>query len=137
MKGSYCVLQEEQQAGKEQLPSKIILIVEGDDSTGMMLVQVIREETSYCPLLASDSFAALKAIGHFKPSLFILDEWLPRMNGLELCERLHGMKDLQDIPVLLISTALSNEELEKRRIVSISKPLNLDKLLDTVEQLLA
>jgi response regulator RpfG family c-di-GMP phosphodiesterase len=45
-----------------------------------------------------------KFIRSFKPDLMLLDERLLTRDGTDLLQRLHLMKDLQDIPLLLLGT---------------------------------
>ncbi len=128
--------------GKEQSPKekdtsvKTVLVVEDDTGIGTFLVQAILQETHYQALLVSDGFQALKTVTNIKPSLFILDYQLPRMNGLELYDNLHTTKGLEHIPALIISARLPKHEIEKRKLASMSKPLELDDFLQAIEKLL-
>src|SRR5947208_297748 len=115
---------------------KTVLVVEDDTGIGNFLVQAISQETSHHALLVADGFQALKAVASIKPSLFILDYQLPRMNGIELYDKLHTTKGLEEIPAIVISARLPKHEIEKRRIIAMSKPLELDDFLNTIEKLL-
>ena len=65
----------------ENIAVKSILVVEDDSDIGLFLVQAISQETPHQALLVTDGFQALKAVASIKPNLFILDYWLPSMNG--------------------------------------------------------
>ncbi len=114
-----------------------ILIVEDDEGIGSFLVEAIKQETPHQPLLASDSYQALEFVHDLKPSLLILDYWLPRINGLALYDQLHATKELKDVPALMISANCPWQEVKKRKITCMQKPIGLDELLQTVETLLA
>jgi CheY-like chemotaxis protein len=116
---------------------KSILLVEDDESIGEVLVQAITQETSYIVTLARNGQDALKSVEQIKPQLLILDYQLPRMNGLELYDRLHDMQELQDVPTIMISARLPRQELKKRQITAMNKPIDLDDFLQTIEQFLA
>src|SRR5215471_16585445 len=116
---------------------KSILVVEDDSDIGLFLVQAISQETPYQAMLVTDGFQALKAIASIKPNLFILDYWLPSMNGIELYDRLHATDGLQEVPTIMISAQLPRRELIKRNIHSLNKPLELDEFLRLVERLLS
>jgi CheY-like chemotaxis protein len=122
---------------KERTTHKTILVVEDDNSIGDLLVDVLSQETPYKPVLVTDGFQALEAVTTMKPNLFITDYRLPYMNGIELYDRLHATKELENVPVLLISAYPPTREIQKRKLISMSKPFELDDLLDTVERLLA
>jgi len=115
---------------------KTILVVEDDTDIGSFLVQAISQETHHQAMLVTDGFQALKAITNIKPNLFILDYQLPSMNGIELYDRIQETKDLETIPAILISARLPKQEIAKRKIVGMAKPLELDEFLQTIEKLL-
>jgi CheY-like chemotaxis protein len=117
-------------------PVKTVLVVEDDTGIGTFLVQAISQETSYHALLAPDGFQALKIVESIKPSLFVLDYHLPQMNGIELYDHLHAIKGLEDIPAIIVSARLPKQEIEKRHILSMTKPLELDDFLQAIEKLL-
>ena len=71
----------EQNSG-ENNTVKTVLVVEDDTGIGNFLVQAISQETTHHALLVADAFQALKTVASIKPSLFILDYQLPRMNGI-------------------------------------------------------
>lgn len=115
---------------------KTILVVEDDVGIGSFLAQAISQETDHQALLVTDGFQALKTVMDIKPSLFILDYQLPRMNGIELYDRLHAIEGLEGVPAILISARLPKQEIDKRHIAGMSKPLDLDEFLHTIEELL-
>lgn len=71
-----------------------------------------------------------------KPSLFILDYQLPRMNGIELYDKLHAIETLANVPAIMMSAGLPDKELEKRKILGMNKPIDLDDFLQTIDQFL-
>lgn len=115
---------------------KTILVVEDDNGIGTFLVQAITQETPHLALLVSDGFQALNAVANIKPSLFILDYQLPRMNGIELYDKLHASKEMENVPAIIISVRLPKKEIEHRKIAGMSKPLELDDFLQLIEKML-
>ena len=116
---------------------KTILVVEDDDGIGSLLVEALSQETPYKALLVTDGWQALRIIHDIKPCLFITDYRLPLMNGIELYDRLRSMQALADTPTIIMSANLPEEEVARRKLISLKKPFELDELLDTVEKLLA
>lgn len=129
-------MSQEQKTPDEQTTVKTILIVEDDNNIGEVFVQAISQETPYLAVLVADGVAALETVKGVKPNLFILDYQLPRMNGIELYDRLHAIKELEDIPAIMMSARLPRQELEKRAMVGLNKPIDLDDFLQTIERLL-
>jgi DNA-binding response OmpR family regulator len=119
-----------------QATIKTILIVEDDINIGEVFVQAISQETAHLAILVADGLAALETVKSIKPNLFILDYQLPHMNGIELYDRLHAIKELNRVPAIMMSARLPYQELEKRAIVGLNKPIDLDEFLKTIEELL-
>lgn len=128
--------EQEQLPGEKSARVKTILVVEDDIGIGSFLVQAILQETRYQAMLVPDGFEALKVIKSIKPNLFILDYQLPKMNGIELYDKLHAWEGLEKVPAVLISARLPKRDIEERKIVGMSKPLELDEFLHTIEELL-
>jgi len=80
---------------------------------------------------------ALGIIQNTLPDLFLLDYYLPRMNGLDLYDRLHEIEALSHVPTIFMSANPPLKELKKRNLLSVRKPFNLRELLHTIEWLLA
>jgi CheY-like chemotaxis protein len=118
--------------------AKVILIVEDDEDIGAFLVAVIEQETPYHPVWVSDGFAALKIAHDMKPDLIILDYQLPHMNGIEVYDQLRARQELADVPAVLMTAGMGmpHHAVEKRKIVGISKPLELSMFLEMIDKLL-
>ncbi len=121
---------------------KTILVVEDDEDLGELILEVLEREEfqnkTHCHVvLATDGREALKVMDVIKPNLFLLDYYLPRMNGLDLYDRLHAMEGLQEVPAIFISANPPMREIEKRKLIGMRKPFNLRELVHTVEHLLA
>jgi DNA-binding response OmpR family regulator len=83
---------------------KKLLLVEDDIATAARLGERLAQQADYQVIVASDCVTAIKFMRSFKPDLVLLDERLLTWHGTDLLPRLHLMKDLQDIPLLLLGT---------------------------------
>jgi CheY-like chemotaxis protein len=113
-----------------------ILVVEDDESIGSVLVDALSMETSYDALLVCDGIQALNALRSLKPLLVITDYRLPHMDGLELYDRVHAMTETANVPTIIMSAYMPENEVRKRHLCSLHKPFELDDLLNLIEQLL-
>jgi len=129
---------QEPSSQQQAFTRKTILIVEDDTAIGTFLLEAIAQETPYYPLLVPDAFEALKAMQGIKPNLILLDYYLPKMNGIELYDQLQANPECANVPVILLTTNLDKrlEEIEERNLVGLSKPVDLDDLLNTIEKAL-
>ena len=116
---------------------KTILLVEDDVPIGEVLVQAITQETTHITVVAQSGEEALRLIKSIKPSLLILDYRLPGITGLEVYDAIHELEEFVDVPAMMISAQLPTNELKKRKITGMNKPLDLDEFLQTIERLLA
>ncbi|GAC1369713.1 MAG: hypothetical protein PVS3B1_27420 [Ktedonobacteraceae bacterium] len=122
---------------EELQQAKTILVVEDDASVGASLVQAIVEETPYLAFLVVDALQALQVMRDLKPDMLLLDYQLPHMNGFELYDRMQEQRVLSDIPILFISANLPQEEIERRHLIGMRKPFELDDLLSTIKKVLS
>ncbi len=47
------------------------------------------------------------------------------------------MEELAGLPAIIMSARLPKQEIEKRQLIGMHKPLELDELLHTIEELLS
>lgn len=89
--------------------------------------------------VAENGTVALEKILQNKPDIIILDFAMPRINGLQVLNRLKALPDMQDIPVILLSAHKHMEQLIKNMpgaaVKYIEKPCNLEYLLEQIENL--
>ena len=113
-----------------------ILVVEDDPS----IREVIREVlgvTHHTVRMAKHGRDALDIISHgAKPDLILLDLMMPVIDGWQLIEILSEDSKLSKIPVVVMSAVASSDHMKAHpnAVGMISKPLEIDSLLDVVEQ---
>lgn len=119
--------------------SKKILIVD-DDQLMRKLLEYIIKKAGYQVSVADNGSNALKIVKKEKPDLIISDVEMPKMNGLELCQKLKENFDTKLIPIILIT---SNTQIQDKLCGFRSgaddyfiKPLHLKNLLTRVKSLL-
>ncbi len=87
----------------------------------------------------SDALAALEKVEFEKPHLIITEMNLSEMSGLELIQTLKETS--QNIPVIVVSSTISKENLEKAKELGVyqylTKPFRLEELSTAVKKALA
>jgi DNA-binding response OmpR family regulator len=124
------------QSAEKHIKERTLLVVEDDMDIGALLLEVISQETSFRASLVTNGFQALKVIKDIKPDLLILDYQLPHMNGIELYDRLHSLVGLENIPAIMMSARLPKREIEKRSIMGLNKPFEINDLLTMIATVL-
>lgn len=118
----------------------LILVVDDEDETRLML-RILLELKGFRVEEAVDGLDALKKVNEVNPSVMILDVMMPNMDGLTVCRRLRSQSETANLPVIMLSgkTHLSAdaEGLTAGANAYMSKPANIKKLVENVNQLLA
>ena len=123
-----------------QAEKKTILLVE-DEMDVLNLVKRILEKKEFKVFSASDAEQALEiaAKNPYQINLLLTDVRLPKMNGIELSQRLHA--EYPNMKTLFMSgyTDWINESMSENdlKCTFISKPFTFNDLLDSVDKALS
>ena len=110
-----------------------ILVV--DDEAGMTeLIALMLDEEDVDVLTAGDGFEALGIARAQHPQLVLTDVMMPRMNGVELCRRLHEDPETRNTVVLLMTATEQFEMAECSAAGLIRKPFDLGSLSEIVHR---
>jgi len=88
-----------------------ILVVEDDRIIRTLLETWIREERKYTVKTACDGRDALALAVDFKPHIIVTDWFMPVMDGIELCKTLRRSQWGQNIYVVMLTAASSEDDL--------------------------
>jgi CheY-like chemotaxis protein len=117
--------------------SSTILIVEDDAAIGDFLQQLIEEETPYSSTVVSNGPHALEMAKQIHPCLFLLDYRLPGMTGVEIFDRLQMMEETRGVPTIMMSATLPTDDLRKRGIYQLRKPMDIGNVIRMITHALA
>ena len=114
-----------------------ILIV--DDSH--FFLQVVKEflkRSGHRILTAKSGAEALEIIGSNKPNVILMDYHMADINGDECCQRIKSDPATKDIPVIMLTSAGNEEDMEQCRAAGcddyITKPVDKMALLTKVKR---
>lgn len=88
---------------------KTVLIVEDEDIVARMY-QAGLAHSSFQVTLARDGEEALTVMKAKKPDLVLLDIMMPKLNGIQVLERMKEDSELKSIPVIMMSNLSSPED---------------------------
>ena len=116
-----------------------ILLVDDDKDILEILCYNLRKE-GFEVEKATDGISALKKAKKFIPDLIILDVMMPNMDGMETCEKLREITDLNDV-IITFFTARSEDYSQIAGLDAgaddyISKPIRPKVLVSKVKSLL-
>src|SRR5947209_9172277 len=117
--------------------SATILIAEDDMDIGEFLQHLIEEETPYHTIIVPDGPRAVKTAQQIHPCLLLLDYRLPGLNGLEVYDRLQQLEETRGVPAIMMSATLPSEELRRRGIYQLRKPMDIGNVIRMITHALA
>ena len=121
------------------LKMKVILVIGQEAHIGERVLSLLSQEPTYYTIFTAFPADAVHIAADLQISLFLIDEHLAHMEGLDLYDRLHSMKGQQETPAILLCSSLDRyeTELKERDIAEMQKPLDATTLTDLVASTLA
>jgi two-component system cell cycle response regulator len=87
-----------------------VLIIDSNDSI-LLLLQMMLTRARYVVLSAPDGRQGLEIARSDQPGIILVDEMLPVIPGVEVCQRLKNDPHTRHIPVILSTAALIQDPL--------------------------
>jgi signal transduction histidine kinase len=120
-----------------QVEGPLVLVVEDNPDMRLLLTRTLR--TAYRVVSAEDGEQGLTAANTLKPDLILSDVMMPKLNGEQLVHAVRATKDLDAVPILLL-TAKADDALRARILEMgaqdyLLKPFSRDELLARVKNL--
>jgi DNA-binding response OmpR family regulator len=121
---------------------KKLLIVDDEAHIRMLIEQTLEdlEDDGVEILLAENGEEALSLIKEEEPNLVFLDVMMPKMNGIEVCQKVKNELDLQNVYIILLTA--KGQELDRKKGLEMgadkymTKPFDPDEMLDIAKEIL-
>lgn len=91
---------------------KLILLVE-DDTFLAGMYKTKFEMEGFSVVTAEDGLKGFQQAKEIKPDIILLDILLPKMDGFEVLDKIRVSKDLQHIPVIMLTNLGQKEDVKK------------------------
>lgn len=119
-----------------------ILIVDDESHIRMLIEQTLEdlEDEGVDLLFASNGEEALNTIQTEEPELVFLDVMMPKMNGIEVCQRVKANPGMEDVHIILLTA--KGQEADKKKGLEVganrymTKPFDPDELLEIAREVL-
>ena len=118
----------------------LVLIVDDSPSVRQLTSNIIKN-AGWTAIVAKDGLEALEMLQDMGklPDIILTDVEMPRMNGYELLASLKRQENLQDVPVIMITSRATQKHRQKAFDLGVSdyltKPFEDKKLIDIIESL--
>lgn len=121
------------------MSKKNILVVD-DEQDLLDLIEYNLKKEGFDVLKAEDGQEGIEAARKYQPDLILLDIMMPKMDGLEVVERIRDDSQLNRIPVIFL-TARGDEKTEVEGLDKggddyITKPISTTKLISRIKAVL-
>lgn len=118
------------------------IVITEDDPLMSRMYQKIFSFEGFDVVMAGDGQEGLDKIRETKPTLVLLDVMMPKMNGMQVLEKLKADPDTKSIPVIMLTNLAGQQDaeaaLEKGAIKYIVKSEHDPKqVADMVKEILA
>lgn len=115
---------------------KKILVVEDGEFNRDLLIQLLADE--YQVVVALDGEEGVRKAQQERPDLILMDLGLPVLDGWEATKRIKSKSELQDIPVIAITShAMRGDELRAREAGCddyLAKPIDENELMTKIRR---
>ncbi len=114
------------------------LVVDDSLSARNSLSQLL-EDSGYKVLTARDGLEAIELLQEEIPLVVLADLEMPRMDGIELTRHIRSSQQLQQLPVVMITSRSQNKHRQEAEMAGVSayltKPFMDDEVIDIVASL--
>ena len=119
------------------MPAKIMIC---DDDEGILdLLELVLRDEGYETIPEINSLNVAQIVDREHPDLLLLDLWMPVLSGDQVLRTLRDNPKTRELPVIVISASNDGKSIAMNAGATdfVSKPFDLDKLVNQVKSLLA
>lgn len=121
------------------MPVKVLLV--DDSSTALLMGEtVLKQHTPYAVVTAHDGEEAVRKAVAENPDLILMDVVMPKMDGFTACREIRRQKDMQDVPIIMVTSRGEPANVEtgfqSGCSAYLTKPISPTELLEVVRTLL-
>lgn len=108
---------------------KKILIFD-DDATILEVITIIFEENGFQVEISETAHDILERVAQYRPDVILMDNWIPRIGGVEATKLLKSHEEFKNIPVIYVTANNDIVALAREAQADdyVAKPFNLDDL---------
>ena len=117
-----------------------VLLVDDDVELVELMTKVLEEDGRFEIRTANTGFDAGMLVKEYRPDMIVLDVMLPDINGKEVCQRVRGDHNMDDVRIICISGMVEDDKVQELRLAGadffLHKPFEVEKMIDRMCELL-
>jgi excisionase family DNA binding protein len=110
------------------------LVVDDDEELVELIRDALESDGRFEVRVANNGFDAGMLVREYHPDMIVLDVMLPDINGKEVCQRIRGDSNLDDVRILCISGMVEEDKIADLKASGanefLQKPFEVEKLVD-------
>lgn len=110
-----------------------------DDDQGVLdVIEMMLDSSGYTAFTEINSTNLISEIKKNQPDLILLDLWMPVLSGDQVVRAIRADQNISHLPVIILSASRDGDDIamEAGADAFLSKPFDMDELIDTIEDLL-
>jgi len=110
-----------------------------DDDQGVLdVIEMMLDSSGYTAFTEINSTNLISEIKKNEPDLILLDLWMPVLSGDQVVRAIRADQNISHLPVIILSASRDGDDIamEAGADAFLSKPFDMDELIDTIEDLL-
>ncbi|MDQ5844759.1 MAG: response regulator [Acidobacteriota bacterium] len=124
-------------APRDSAGGALILVVERNPVV-QRLERFFLEQAGFTVEFVNDGLSALERVKKLRPTILVTEILVPKLDGLRLCRAIKASQETKNILVMVFSHLQAEDRAtEAGADAFLSKPLDEDLLIGTLEKLLA
>lgn len=114
--------------------SKKKILIFDDDTTILEVITIIFEENGFQVEISETSHDILERVADYRPDVILMDNWIPKIGGVEATRLLKNHEEFRKIPVIYVTANNDIVALARQAQADdyVAKPFNLDDLEEKV-----
>ena len=119
-----------------RLMGKKVLVID-DEKDVVTYLKTFLQKNHYEVLVAFDGDEGLKVAEKEQPDLITLDIMMPKETGVRFYRKIKQVETLKKVPIIVISGMAGRHLAVPKPEAVFEKPVDMQKLLETIQKLIA
>ena len=120
-----------------EMQKRVAWIVDDDDEMSHAVSLMLKLLDFSCEIFRDARSTGKQLLQGRKPDIFILDINMPNVSGIDLLQFLRTRKDLEKIPVVMLSSETTDAQVDEAMRVGadafVFKPVTIEELEEAIE----